>query len=380
MGMEQWPALRKMWLRKTRGRGDVTAWMAGMLKKKVSVVPGRESNVIDISVQWPDPKIAAQLANAFAQAFIATSVELKVDPAKHYSNWYEERARALRADLEEKQKRLSDFETQKGIIGTDDKLDIENTRLSELSTQLVVAEGQRVDGQSRVSHANRDSMPEVLQSPIILALKENLATVESRQQELAARLGTSHPEYLSVQKQSDELHAKINAESDKILASLRNTSQVNQRRESELAAAVAEQKRRVLELKHDRDQAAIMQSDVATSQRNLDQVTQRLAQTSLESQTLQGNIVLLTAATEPAYPSSPIYVLNGALGLIIGILLGIGAALVLEFADPRIRGEDELVTLLGVPLLGKLDASIPSAFPALALSGSSVPRLEAPAR
>ena len=110
--------------------------------------PTHSSNVIDVSVKWSDPTTAAALANAFAQVAIETNIELKVAPAKQYAGWFEEHSRALRADLEAKQKRLSDFQKANGIIATDEKLDVENARLTELSTELVTIQRLRQESES----------------------------------------------------------------------------------------------------------------------------------------------------------------------------------------------------------------------------------------
>src|SRR5438270_6704091 len=112
--------------------GDFVVWLGSKLQKKVSVTPSRDSSVIDISVEWTDGKTAAVLANAFAQAYIDTTIELRVDPAKQYAAWFDERSQALRADLQAKQKKLTDFQTETGVISGDGRLDIENARLAEL--------------------------------------------------------------------------------------------------------------------------------------------------------------------------------------------------------------------------------------------------------
>src|ERR1700719_391544 len=126
------------WKDSTGGKGDITVWIGQMLQKAVVVTPSRDSSVIEISMTWSDPKTAAVLANAFAQAYIDTNIELKVDPAKEYAVWFDERSRALRTDLEAKQKRLSDYQAETGIVAsTDGRLDIENARLGELSTPLL---------------------------------------------------------------------------------------------------------------------------------------------------------------------------------------------------------------------------------------------------
>lgn len=167
--LDEQTKFRNKWVKATDGRGDYLAWFAHWLLKKVTVKPAPLSNVIEISVKWPDPKLAADLANGFAQAYIDTNVALKVQMAKEYSARFEERVQTLRADLIAKQKVLSEFENNSGIVVTDEKLDVENARLNELSTQLVAIQAQRQDSQSHQQQTGResDSMAEVLQLSLI---------------------------------------------------------------------------------------------------------------------------------------------------------------------------------------------------------------------
>jgi len=356
LGFDQDPAIKQMWLRTTSGHGDFNGWLADAVGRTISVPPPRESNVISIIATWDNAKDAARIANAFAQAYIDTTIELRVEPAKQYAAWFDERSKSLRADLAARQKLLSDFQDKEGIFATDEHLDIEMSRLAELSAQLVAVQGQREDSQSREFESNNSDnmMPEVLQSTLITSLKSQLSTDEARLQDLKTRLGLNHPDYLRLQAEIDSLKARIVQETGNVVRSFRIATQINLRRETALTAAIDAQKKRVMEFKLEREHAAILQNDVATAQRNLDTVTQGLAQTSLESQAQQANAVQLSLATEPAAASSPKFLLNLALGLVFGIALGVVAAVCLELLNPRVRRSAELPRLLGVPLLATL--------------------------
>jgi chain length determinant protein EpsF len=354
--LDRSPEVQRQWRESTEGRGDLASWLAEGLQKRLVVAPSRDSNVVNISVKWPDPRTAAGLANAFAQAYIDTNVELQVDPARQYASWFDERSRALRTDLEVKQKRLSDYQRQTGIVATDERLDIENARLAELSTELVSIQAQRQDSQSRQRQVKGDNetLPEVLQSPLVSGLWANLSQAEAKLQDIATNLGKNHPDYKTTEAAIASLRDRIAQETAKIVASLSNTTQVNLRRENDISAALDAQKTRVLELKQQHDQAADLQNDVVMAQRNLDAVNQRLAQSSLESQTQQTSVVLLNPAVEPLRPSSPKLFVNTVLGLFLGTILGVGAALFLEIRNPLVRTDAELVQLLSVPVIGKI--------------------------
>jgi chain length determinant protein EpsF len=359
--LDQQPEARKLWAKGPND--DISVTVAQLiLDKKLLVAPAHDSpthasNVIDISVTWSDPVTSAALANAFAQVAIETNIELKVEPAKQYASWFEQRSKALRADLEDKQKKLSDFQSKNGLIATDEKLDVENNRLNELSSELVTIQGQRQDSQSRQHQVGSDisTLPEVLQSPVIQSLKAALATAEAKKPDVAARLGKNHPDYQAVEGEISDLRTRIAQESANIAASLGNTTQSNLRRENDVRQALEAQKKKVLELKYQHDQAAIFLNDVTAAQRDLDTVSQRLAQSNLESLTQQTNVVQLTTATAPNNPSSPKLVINLIVAIFLGGVLGIGAALAAEMRNRRVREDEDIVELLGVPLLGKLE-------------------------
>jgi chain length determinant protein EpsF len=356
--LDQAPDFKELWV-SDGSRGQLTQWLADYLLKQLLISPSKESNVIQLSMKWRDAKTAAALANAFAQAYIETNIELKVNSAKQYTSLFDEQSRALRADLEAKQKRLAAYQNTSGIVATDDKLDVENARFAELSTQLVAIQSQRQESQSRQRQASGDTeaLPEVLQSPVIANLKAELAKAEARRHEIGQTLGRNYPDYKDVESEIVGLRERIAQESARIAASLGNNAQVDVRRESDVKAALEAQKQRILGLRQQRDQVIDLQNDVTTAQHNLDAVTARLAQSSLESQTRQTNIALLAPALEPLQPSSPRLLLNLLLACVVGAVVAVGAALLSEMGDRRVRQSEELAPLLGIPLIGRIPDS-----------------------
>ena len=351
--MDQAPVIRAQWQDETDGEGSIQVWLAELLKKKLDVQPSRESNVITLAYDGADPSFAAAVANAWAQAYIDVSLELKVEPARQYAKWFDGQNATLRTDLEASQKKLSDYQQERGIVATDERLDVETARLAELSTQLSMVQAQKVDSRSRQAQSGRaDSMPEVMQNSLIQSLKADLTRQEGVREQMAGRLGKNHPEIARIEADIANLRERIASETRRVVNSLGTANRVNTQRESEIRDALAAQKERVLALKAERDQIAVLQRDVENAQRAYDLVTQRLAQTNLESQTQQTNVVVLTPATAPLEPSSPKILLNVALAIFLGGLLGVGAALMLELMDQRVRGEEDLQQVDGVPVIG----------------------------
>lgn len=355
--MAESAAAIEQWQEATAGKGEVNVWLAEAIQKKLDVKPSRESNVIQINYSAADPKFAAVLANAFAQAYIDTNLELKVEPARQYASWFDDRTKQLRDSLEKAQEKLSAYQREHGIVATEEHLDIENSRLTQLSAQKTEIQALKSESQSRQSQASRgaDSMPEALQSGLIQSLKGDLARLEAKLHETRSQLGRNHPQIQQMEIEIQSLRSKIESETKQIVGGISTSNRVNAQRESEINAALVAQKTKVLELKQQRDEMSVLQREVESAQRTYELVTQRLAQSNLESQSTQTNITLLNPAVEPIKHSSPKIFLNVLISFFIGAILGLGAALVLELADQRIRGLDDLTQGLGLPVLGVIE-------------------------
>jgi protein tyrosine kinase modulator len=353
--LDQNPQVQSDWKEETDGKGSVEVWLAGLLEKKLDVKPSRESNVITIDFKGSDPNFAATVANTFAQAYIDTVVELKVDPAKQYSAWFDKQSQDLRARLTAAQARLSDYQKKNGLVITDDRLDVETQKLSELQAQASQAEGQWADASSKQRSGGADTLPEVMQSGLIQQLRNNVAVSESKLKEMAGNLGANHPQYQRARAELVELKQNLADETARIATSIGTNKRISFGKIADLRAAVEAQKTRILELRKQRDEASVLLQDVATAQKAYESIAARYTQSVLESQATQTNVSVLTAATAPLEPSSPKILLNTVLAVFLGTMLAVGAALLVEMLDRRVRSDEDFADT-EFPLLTELPA------------------------
>ena len=350
------PQLRQQWQEEAQGKGTVEQWLVDLLQRKLDVKPSRESNVIQVGYQSPDGRFAAGLANAFAQAYIATTLELRVDPAKQFTNFFNTQSKEAREALERAQTRVSSFQREKGIIASEERLDIESARLSELSSQLVQIQAISSESGSRQSAAvgASDRMQEVLNNPLIAGMKAELNRNEARLQELNSKFGENHPQVIEARANINELRSRVDAEIRRVTGGVTVSNTINKQREAQLRGALEAQRNKVLQMKTVRDQGQVLVREVESAQRTYDSMMARLNQTAMEAQSTQSYANILSTAQAPAEPSSPKIVLNTALAVFVGVLLAVGVALLLELADRRVRAPDDVVASLGLPVLGTL--------------------------
>ncbi len=350
------------WREASEGKGSIESYYGELLQKKLDIKPSRESNVININFSGPEPQFAAAVANAFAQAYIDTSIELRVEPARQYSAWFEERQKGLRANLEQAQAKLSAYQQEKGIVVTDDRImDNETARLNDLAAQLAAAQAQRADAASRQKSGTSELSLEVLQNPLIQNLKAEIARSESKLSELNANLGKNHPQVQQLEAQIKEQNQQLREEIGRISGGAAVASRFGAVKQEELKAAIEEQKKRVLAIKAERDQLAVLVNDVETARRAYEAVGQRMTQSNLEGQSQQTNVLVLSPAVEPTRHSRPRVFLNLLVAIFLGTLLGVGAALVAELGQRRIRSAEDLALALELPVLAELDSTQPRA-------------------
>lgn len=357
------PMARAAFEAETGGAGSFENWLAERLLKWLRVDTS-QSSVIQIVFKSADPRFAALVANAFAKAYIDTTLELRVEPTQRTAAWFDGQLKGLRANLEEAQAKLTEYQREKKIVATDERVDVENARLGELSTQTVLAQSQASEAESRERLARRfletgataDRLPEVLANPLIHRVKTELVLSEAKLQQFSSELGTNHPQYQRQRAEYRSLRAQLDAEMNKIVAGLSNSARQTRQHEAQLRSSVAEQRARVLELKEYRNEIGVLSRNVETAQRAYDSAMQRFVVSKVESGANRTNVAVLDLAVEPATPARPKIPLNIALSVVMGTMLGLGVVFFMEQFDRRVRSLDDLASGAELPLLAQLNA------------------------
>ena len=222
----QRPSWREEWESDTGGIGQIDEWIGAQLIDKLKINTSA-SNLMLVNFSSSDARFAADVANGFAKAYLDTVLQLRTEPTREAASWFEGQLKALRTQVSEAQGRLNAYQKQKRILVEDARLDVESTRLAELSTQLLAARNATYDAVSRhkqatellESGASPEAIPDVLANAHIVALKTGLGAVEARRAQESTMLGENHPQYLRTSAEVQGLREKLKAEMKKLVAS-----------------------------------------------------------------------------------------------------------------------------------------------------------------
>jgi len=197
--------------------------------------------------------------------------------------------------------------------------------------------------------------PDVAGNPLIQNMKVALSAAESKFADISQRLDKNHPQYQSAKAEVDQLRNDLKAQTKATSNTVGNNAQILTQREAAIRAALLEQKNKVLALNRTRDELNVLQKDVENAQRAFDATSVRLSQTRIEGQSEQSDIALLNPAVAPVKPFGPKILLNTALAIVLGTMLGVGLGFLMEMFDRRVRSHSDLSDILEIPVLGIID-------------------------
>jgi len=198
---------------------------------------------------------------------------------------------------------------------------------------------------------------DIQQSGAVQAIKADLARAETKLNEISTTYGPNHPTRIQLAAQIAELKEQLSKEMRRVSGATSSVNRISGQKIAELRQLVETQKRTVLGLRAERDEASVLLRDLETAQRAYEQVAQRRSQLANESQADQASARVLSPAVEPLEAQFPKVGNTLGMGVALGLLLGLGAAIGWELLDRRIRSDEDMLSIAGVPVLGVLGSA-----------------------
>ncbi len=343
------------------------------LLRHVSIDPTRLSRLVDIHFTSPDATLSARVANAWAENFIQTNLERKIQATSYGRNLLQRQLAQYKEKLDESQRQLVAYASAERIINLPSQASGEGKGTSErsivaddlatLNGALSQATADRIQAEARYQQAGRaGASTEALRNVAINSLRQRRAELSAEYQRLMVQFEPEYPSAKAIQTQIVQLDKSIAREEGRVSGSLLADYREAQEREQALQGKVEQLKASYLDLRRRSIQYNIYQQEVDTNRALYDGLLQRFKEIGVAGGVGVNNIAIVDPADVPQKPSSPRLLVNLVLALLAGLGIGALVALALEQVDEAIADPAEVERRLGLPLLGsvpKLDSGTP---------------------
>jgi len=347
------------------GRAERVRAAGKILRDNIAIDPARFSRLVDIRFTSPDAGFSAKIVNAWAENFIQTNLERKIQATSYGRNLLQRQLAEYKARLDGSQRQLVGYASAQQIInlpsetGGDGRTTSERSivadDLAALNKALGEATAERIQTEARYRQAGRaGASTEALRNVAINNLRQRRAELAAEYQRLMVQFEPGYPAAQAVQTQIGQLDRSITREENRVSGSLQADYRETVERERALQVKVDQLKESYLDLRRRSIQYNIYQQEVDTNRALYDGLLQRFKEIGVAGGVGINNITIVDSADVPQKPSSPRLLLNLAIALLAGLGLGAALAIILEQIDEAIADPSEIERRLGLPLLGSV--------------------------
>ncbi len=333
------------------------------VRSRITIRPVRNSSIIAVSFDDPDPVLAARAANEIARQYIKYSIESKLDVSRLARDWLEGQIDDIKARLERSEVALNTYAARNGIIltgqgkdGTKGQdSDLTTNRLEQVSALLIQATSERIDKGAlyyQLKKGGAWSTPEVMNNPLIQSLMRNYTGLEAQYARLSTDYTPDYPRMVQIKRQMDQFKNRINDEVKKAGASIRMDYEAALEKEKVLTAAYEQAKKEALALKDRMVQYNILKREAETNQELYNGLLQRMKEIGVTTTLTASNIQVLDAAKPPEKPYEPKKARDLLAAVLVGGLGGIGLAFLADYIDNTVKDAEDVERSVALPCLG----------------------------
>jgi succinoglycan biosynthesis transport protein ExoP len=342
-------------------RAQNTRTAAGLVQSGTKVKLRLQSQLVDISFVARNPQLAARIVNGITDAYISTNLERRYASSSYAREFLQRQIVSTRRDLEKSERKLTAYAQQQGLISTGggetggDTNSLTGSTLVALNSALATTEAKRIAAEQRYREAvlgGATTEGSVNAAP----LRGQIAALDAEYQQKLQTFRPDYPEMVALRARIDALRASVvsetrTANTDRV-GTLRQEYQAAQGEENRLRAQVSGLSSSVLDQRGRRIQYTILQRDVDTNRSLYDALLQRYKEIGVASGIGTAVASVVDRGPVPSGAFSPNLYLNLAIGATLGFILGMLAAIALEFINDTIKTPDDVRDKMQLPFLG----------------------------
>ena len=348
---------------KTTVAPDPEEGLIGAFKSRLTAVPRRNTQLVDISFESNDPRLAKDIVNVLGETFIESSVETRVSVTRKGSEWLGERLQALREKLAASEKQLQDYLEKEHLLDvggvltlTSKEVDSNSLRLAEVRSKRIAEENlySKIRSLGDNIYKNVEVVPEIYQDASVQSLKEKETEIQRKISDLGQRYGPDHPSMVSARSELESVNTLLRRQISTIVNGIKNRYDVAKADEQSAFNSLEANKSQVQVIGRKQGMVRELQQQVESNKKLYETFFDRFKETSEAADLKAPNIRFIDRANFSVTPVKP------KKTMIVGLSFGgtaficILLALLLERVDSTLKTPEDVETRIGagVAVLG----------------------------
>ncbi|WP_395645021.1 GumC family protein [Terricaulis sp.] len=350
-------------MRRQGGSTESHDEMADQIAGAIEVRRRGMTYVIEINAKSTDPERSQLIANTYADVYIASQVNARIDAAQNANSWLARRLAELREDVQRKESAAETFRVQSGLVAAQGT-PLQESGIQQMQGTVLSAQADLAGAEARYrqlremqeSGASLESISAALNSETIRTLRDREAEIARRQTELETRYLPNHPAVVSVRAEREDIEQQIQREVARLVANLGNEVSVARARLRQMEASLHTATGDLSNNSTASVRLRELEREAAASRQVYESYLQRYQEIADQDQLNTSDARLLAYARVPRAPSSPQLRISIAIAIALGLFLGLAAGVIAEVLDQSVKNADELEAKVGYPAI----ASIPT--------------------
>jgi capsular exopolysaccharide synthesis family protein len=321
----------------------------------LTIEPIRNTRLVNIDFNTSDPKLSQDLANAHATGFIQMILENRFSLTKEAKDFLSARLAELREKVQNAEGKLNKFRQQHGVVSFEKGENIAVDRLVDLNKVLTQARAERINAESlyrMTRNKNTEHLANVLTNPLIQQMKGSIANLEAEKGRLLSIFTSEHPRVQEINQQLIEARRGLRGEINNIVRGVESSYLAARAREESLEKEAKSQQEAALSLKEVGVDYAVLNEEVVVNRGLYENVLKRLHETNVSNDLAASNIQIMQRAELPTRPSSPNWMRNMILSIILGVMLAGAVAFFLEYMDSTVNTPQNVWAAVSLTTLG----------------------------
>ena len=304
--------------------------VAGAAVGGMSVRPVENAQLVRVFVQYTEPSAAALAANAIAESVIDMNLKARRKRVTETRQFINTQLGSARVKLRASEAAEVAFKNRHGNVSL-----AQDTRL-KIET-LAALEAQRVDVR----------LPRLEEQSLAVGLQRQLATLEIDLHGLRRSFTEKHPAVITTEAKIAETKRRLEDEVDR-------SRKAEQSREQAILAAIKQYESQVRDVPPREAELVRLTRDLKEAEQIYLLLSTKLQQALIAEASIGSSIQVVDVAKVPGAPETSGGRKIIILGSVLGLMMGMGAALVIEQLDDTVKSPEEVEQVLGAPVLGAI--------------------------